>query len=51
MVENATMQIVKNTVDHLKLATPLLTDALGNGKLKIVGGIYRLATGKVELIV
>ncbi|BCX67185.1 MULTISPECIES: carbonic anhydrase [Pseudomonas] len=50
LVENATVQNVKNTVDRLKKATPLLTDALGNGKLKIVGGIYRLATGKVELI-
>ncbi|MNP77667.1 Carbonic anhydrase [compost metagenome] len=50
LVENATVQNVKNSVDRLKQATPLLTDALGKGKLKIVGGIYRLATGKVELI-
>jgi carbonic anhydrase len=50
LVENATVQNVKNSVERLKKATPLLTDALGKGKLKIVGGIYRLATGKVELI-
>jgi carbonic anhydrase len=50
LVENATVQNVKNSVDTLKNATPLLTDALGKGTLKIVGGIYRLATGKVELI-
>ncbi|MGV8860423.1 MAG: carbonic anhydrase [Pseudomonas sp.] len=50
LVENATVQNVKNSVDILKNATPLLTDALDKGKLKIVGGIYRLATGKVELI-
>lgn len=50
LVENATVQNVKNSVDILKKATPLLTDALAKGKLKIVGGIYRLATGKVELI-
>ncbi|MNR66293.1 Carbonic anhydrase [compost metagenome] len=49
-MENATVQNVKDSVARLKQATPLLTDALGNGKLKIVGGIYRLATGKVELI-
>jgi carbonic anhydrase len=49
-VENATVQNVKNSVERLKKATPLLTDALSKGKLKIVGGIYRLATGKVELI-
>ena len=50
LVENATVQNVKNSVERLKTATPLLTDALGKGKLNIVGGIYRLATGKVELI-
>ncbi|WP_338586489.1 carbonic anhydrase [Pseudomonas sp. MAG733B] len=50
LMENATVQNVKDSVARLKQATPLLTDALGNGKLKIVGGIYRLATGKVELI-
>ncbi|MBV6821596.1 carbonic anhydrase [Pseudomonas sp. PD9R] len=50
LVENATVQNVKNSVDKLKKATPLLTDALGKGTLKIVGGIYRLGTGKVELI-
>jgi len=50
LVANATAQNVKNSVERLKQATPLLTDALGSGKLKIVGGVYRLATGKVELI-
>lgn len=30
--------------------SPLLTDALGKGTLKIVGGVYRLATGNVDLI-
>lgn len=50
LVENATVQNVKDSVERLKKATPLLTDALDTGKLKIVGGIYRLATGKVELI-
>lgn len=50
LVANATAQNVRNSVERLKQATPLLTDALGNGRLKIVGGIYRLATGKVELI-
>ncbi|WP_095166092.1 carbonic anhydrase [Pseudomonas sp. Irchel 3H3] len=50
LVENATVQNVKNSVERLKKATPLLSDALDKGNLKIVGGIYRLATGKVELI-
>ncbi|MGY1447078.1 carbonic anhydrase [Pseudomonas chlororaphis] len=50
LMENATAQNIKDSVDSLKQATPLLTDALDKGRLKIVGGIYRLATGKVELI-
>ena len=50
LMENATAQNVKDSVQRLNNATPLITDALGKGKLKIVGGVYRLATGKVELI-
>lgn len=50
LMENATAQNVKDSVQRLNNATPLITDALAKGKLKIVGGVYRLATGKVELI-
>lgn len=50
LVENATVQNIKNSIERLKQATPLLSDALSKGQLKIVGGIYRLATGKVELV-
>jgi carbonic anhydrase len=50
LIENATAQNVKDSVNRLKNATPLLTDALSKGTLKIVGGVYRLGTGKVELI-
>jgi len=47
---NAVTQNVKDSVKKLKNASPLLTDALSKGTLKVVGGIYRLASGKVELI-
>jgi carbonic anhydrase len=47
---NAVAQNVKDSVERLKNASPLLTDALTKGKLKVVGGVYRLATGKVDLI-
>ena len=47
---NATVQNVKDTVQTLKSASPVLSQAISVGKLKIVGGIYRLATGKVDLI-
>ncbi|UVL42518.1 carbonic anhydrase [Pseudomonas sp. B21-040] len=47
---NAVAQNVKDSVNKLKNASPILTDALSKGTLKIVGGIYRLASGKVDLV-
>jgi carbonic anhydrase len=34
----------------LKSATPILSAAVEDKKLKIVGGIYRLKDGKVDLV-
>jgi carbonic anhydrase len=50
LLANATRHNVVDNVAKLKSATPILSAAVEQGKLKIVGGIYRLATGKVELI-
>jgi carbonic anhydrase len=50
LLENATKRNVIDNVAKLKSATPILSVAVEQGKLKIVGGIYRLADGKVELI-
>ncbi|MGE8097092.1 carbonic anhydrase [Pseudomonas fluorescens] len=50
LLENATVQNVKDAVNNLKKASPVLTEALSKGTLKIVGGVYRLASGKVDLI-
>jgi carbonic anhydrase len=47
---NATRQNVIDVVAKLKSATPILSAAVEQGKLKIVGGIYHLGDGKVELI-
>ena len=47
---NATRRNVIDNVARLKAATPILSEAVGQGKLKIVGGIYRLGDGKVELL-
>ena len=47
---NATRRNVSDNVAKLKAATPILNEAVGQGKLKIVGGIYRLGDGKVELL-
>jgi carbonic anhydrase len=48
---NATRQNVIDNISKLKSATPILSAAVDQGKLKIVGGIYRLGEGKVELLV
>jgi carbonic anhydrase len=50
LLANATRQNVIDNVAKLKAATPILSAAVEQGKLKIVGGVYRLGDGKVELI-
>src|SRR3984957_4789459 len=47
---NAIRQNVVDTVAALKSATPILDAAVAQQKLKIVGGIYRLATGRVDMV-
>lgn len=49
VIENATRANVRLSVEALKTATPLLSTAVAQNRVKIVGGIYRLATGKVEI--
>lgn len=50
LLANAIAQNVSDTVARLKAESTLLYDALAAGTLQIVGGIYRLHTGRVELI-
>ena len=49
-LQNAIRRNVVDVAAKLNSATPILSAAVEQGKLKIVGGIYRLADGKVELI-
>ncbi|WP_454846847.1 carbonic anhydrase [Pseudomonas farris] len=51
LLENAIAQNVKDTVSRLKHESPILSDALEKGTLNIVGGVYKLSSGKVEIIV
>lgn len=48
-LENATKENVRLSVEALKSATPLLSAAVTDKRVKVVGGIYRLATGQVEI--
>ena len=50
VLANAIKQNVIDTVGKLKSATPILSAAVDQGKLRIVGGIYRLRTGKVDMV-
>jgi carbonic anhydrase len=49
-LDNAIRQNVIDNVAKLKSATPILNSAIEQGKLKVVGGIYRLRDGRVEMI-
>lgn len=49
-LQNAIRRNVIDVVAKLNSATPILSAAVEQGKLRIVGGIYRLADGEVELI-
>ena len=49
MTSRAAADVVDNVI-KLSSATPILSAAVAEGKLKIIGGIYRLSDGKVELI-
>ena len=50
LLDNAIRQNVTDNVAKLKSATPILNSAVEQGKLKVVGGIYRLKDGRVEMI-
>jgi carbonic anhydrase len=47
---NAIRQNVLDNVAKLKSATPILSAAVESGKLKVVGGIYRLRDGRVDVV-
>jgi carbonic anhydrase len=50
LLENAIDENVRLNVEKLKSATPILSAAVAEGHVKVVGGVYRLATGQVDLI-
>jgi carbonic anhydrase len=50
MLVNAIRRNVSMNVEKLKTATPILNAGVDDKKIKIVGGIYKLASGRVELV-
>jgi carbonic anhydrase len=51
LVDNAIRRNVMVNVDKLKTAEPILGMAVDDKKLRVVGGIYKLVSGQVELLV
>lgn len=49
-LDNAIRQNVIDNVAKLKTAGPILSSAVEQRKLKVVGGIYRLRDGRVDMI-
>jgi carbonic anhydrase len=50
LLGNSIRQNVIDTVAKLKSATPILSAAVEQNKIKVAGGIYRLRTGRVDMI-
>jgi carbonic anhydrase len=50
LLANAIKQNVVLTVQKLQTAEPILSEAVNQKKVKIVGGVYDLHTGKVDLV-
>lgn len=50
LLENAIEENVRLNVEKLMTATPLLNAAVSAGRVRVVGGVYRLGSGQVDLI-
>ncbi len=50
LVAAATKENIRENVKHLQEATPVLRKLARAGELKVVGGLYHLDTGHVELV-
>ena len=50
LLDNAIRENVLLNVRTLTAATPILSKAVDDKKLRVVGGIYNLATGQVDLV-
>jgi carbonic anhydrase len=46
----ATIANVRYNVERLKTAKPILAELIAKGQLRVVGGVYDLATGKITLV-
>lgn len=50
LYQRAVIANVRFNVQRLQQATPILADMVKGGKLRVVGGVYDLATGKIAVV-
>lgn len=50
LAEAATLENIRQNVARLAEATPILSSAVRDNHLKVIGGIYDLGTGRVDLL-
>jgi carbonic anhydrase len=50
LLANAVRENVVQTVAKLKAAGPIISPAANEGKVRVVGGVYNLADGRVDLV-
>lgn len=50
LVAQATLENVRLNTNRLAVSKPLIGQSVQSGKVKVVGGIYDLATGKITLV-
>ena len=48
LLADSIRQNVLDNVEKLKTASPVLSDYVSRGKIKVVGGVYKLKDGRVE---
>jgi carbonic anhydrase len=49
-LDNAIRANIRHTVEDLRTSQPILGDLVKAGTLKVVGALYSLDTGKVEIV-
>ncbi len=50
LLAEATSDNVHHNVEKLRNAKPIVAEAVAAGKIKLAGGVYDIATGKVAMI-
>lgn len=50
LAAKAVVANVRHNVERLRVATPILSEMVARGQISVVGGVYDLATGVVDLV-